>query len=217
MNIDFPSKEQLHLSCKDMPIFPLPSISLIPYTVLRLHVFETRYVEMLHDSMKSNRLMAIARLLDNQEEELLPNVDPIAGLGFVATIQELPEDRYLIVLIGVGRIQIFGEHQSQNLYRRVYGELMAEPQQGACVQFPEMKQLFIQLLMIHPKLSKDLQILLEEDIPPLHLINTVGHILIKSPEIRQKFLSSNQLSERCEYIISEITTLLIQTDVAFDA
>ena len=216
MKVDFPSKEELCLSCLDIPIFPLPNIALIPYTVLRLHVFEPRYIELLHDSMKSNRLMAITRLVDNWQKTSPPEVESIAGVGFIATIQDLPDNRYLIVLIGVGRIQITREHEQRKLYRRVEGEFMDEAN-GECSQFTEMKQLFVQLLMSRPQMNKDLHILLEEDIPMLHMINAVGHILIQDPKIRHQFLASSLLSERCDLIISQITTLLLETEVCFDA
>ena len=188
MKVDFPSKDELRLSCQDMPIFPLPNIALIPYTVLRLHVFETRYIELLHDSMKSNRLMAISRLVDNWQQKSPPDVEEIAGIGFVATIQDLPDNRYLIVLIGVGRIHIASEHEQYKLYRRVEGQLMDEAS-GDCPRFTEMRQLFVQLMMSRPQMNKDLQILLEDDIPMLHMINAVGHILIQDSTLRHQFLS----------------------------
>ena len=200
-----------------MPLFPLPNVSLIPFTVLRLHVFEPRYVQLVRDAMAGNRLMAIPKLSKGWEsEKATPKVDPIAGIGVVAQLQELKDDRYLIVLIGVGRLLILGEHRQQELYRRAYGELLNEPEEET-VRFEEMKELFIQLLMSSPQLSKELQPLLGDGIKPLHMVNAIGHILLQDPNVRNEFLCSNEISARCELLIAEITSLLLQKGGGFEA
>ena len=109
-----------------------------------------------------------------------------------------------------------GEHRQQDLYRRAYGELLSEPEEET-ERFEEMKELFIQLLMSSPQLSKELQPLLADGIKPLHMVNAVGHLLLQDPNIRNEFLCSNELSARCELLISEITSLLLQKGGGFEA
>ena len=214
--MSFPRPEELREACQDMPLFPLPNISLIPYTALRLHVFEPRYVRLLKDVMQSNQLMAIPCFSNGWEARTgRPNLEPIAGVGKVVQMKELPDNRYLIVLIGVGRLLILGEHEHRDLYRRAYGELILEPEDDT-EMFGEMRDLFVQLLMVNSELSDNLQPLLEEDIQPIHMCNALGNILLQESEKRQQFLCSETLKQRCEMVISEIMELLLHSEDGFD-
>ena len=215
--MSFPRPEELREACQDMPLFPLPNISLIPYTALRLHVFEPRYVRLLKDVMQSNQLMAIPCFSNGWEARTeRPNLEPVAGVGKVVQMKELPDNRYLIVLIGVGRLLILGEHEQRDLYRRAYGELILEPEDDT-EMFGEMRDLFVQLLLVNSELSDNLQPLLEEDIQPIHMCNALGNILLQESEKRQQFLCSETLKQRCEMVISEIMELLLHSEDGFDA
>ena len=215
--MSFPSPTELREACQDMPLFPLPNISLIPYTALRLHVFEPRYVQLLKDVMETNRLMAIPCFSNGWEaRSKRPDVEAVAGVGKVVQMKELPDNRYLIVLVGVGRLLILGEHEQQDLYRRAYGELLLEPEDET-EKFGEMRELFVQLLMTNSELSDNLQPLLEEGIRPVHMCNALGNILLQESERRQQFLCSETLGQRCEMVISEIVELLLHSEDGFDA
>jgi uncharacterized protein len=217
VKLDLPSQQEIEAACRDMPLFPLPDISLFPFTILRLHVFEPRYVQLLRDVLSSTKLMAIPSLSDGWEKQSeKPSIESIAGIGYVAQMQELPDDRYLILLIGVGRLLITGEHEQKEMYRRGYGQFLLE-RDDVRENFQQMKELFIQLLMKKPALSKEIQPLLEEGIKPMHMCNAVGHLLLRQPAIRQEFLCANTLEERCTLIIAEITEILLHNNFGYDA
>ena len=44
---------------KKLPVFPLSNFIIFPKTTVPLNIFETRYVEMINDSMKSNKLIGM--------------------------------------------------------------------------------------------------------------------------------------------------------------
>ena len=43
-------------------LFPLPNLVLFPHVMQPLHVFERRYVDLLHDAIEDDRLIAMALL-----------------------------------------------------------------------------------------------------------------------------------------------------------
>ena len=215
--MSLPTPQELQEACQDMPLFPLPNISLIPFTILRLHVFEPRYVQLLKDCMESNKLMAIPCFAKGWDEiESKPKLEPVSGVGLVAQMKELPDDRYLIILMGVGRILILGEHEQLDPYRRAYGELLLEPEEDTD-RYTIMRELFVQLLIKNPALSKNLRALLDEEIQPTHMCNALANIVIQDPDLRQQFLCAETLSERCELVILELTKLLLDNSEGFDS
>ena len=42
-----------------IPIFPLPNFILFPNTNVPLNIFEPRYIEMINDSMKTNKFIGM--------------------------------------------------------------------------------------------------------------------------------------------------------------
>ena len=43
----------------DIPIFPLDNVIMLPESFLPLNIFEKRYIEMIDDSMKGNRIIGM--------------------------------------------------------------------------------------------------------------------------------------------------------------
>ena len=44
---------------KILPVFPLSNFIIFPETTVPLNIFEARYVEMINDSMKKNKLIGL--------------------------------------------------------------------------------------------------------------------------------------------------------------
>ena len=53
----------------DIPIFPLPNVTFFPQTVLPLHVFEPRYVEMVANCLRGDKLMGVALLREGWQKD----------------------------------------------------------------------------------------------------------------------------------------------------
>ena len=43
----------------EVPIFPLSNFIIFPKTTVPLNIFEPRYIDMINDSMKSNKLIGM--------------------------------------------------------------------------------------------------------------------------------------------------------------
>ena len=46
-----------------IPVFPLSNFILFPKTTVPLNIFEPRYIDMINDSMKSNKMIGKAYLI----------------------------------------------------------------------------------------------------------------------------------------------------------
>ena len=53
---------------KIIPLFPLENVLLLPFGKLPLNIFEERYVNMVLDSLKSNRMIGIIQPKNNNNE-----------------------------------------------------------------------------------------------------------------------------------------------------
>tara|TARA_B100000795_G_scaffold269703_1_gene260008 strand:+ start:4020 stop:4667 length:648 start_codon:yes stop_codon:yes gene_type:complete len=103
---------------KQIAVFPLSNFIIFPKTAVPLNVFETRYVEMINDSMKSNKLIGMIQPKNsNNIDESTPMLHNVGCLGKITTFKETEGGRYLIELKGLIRFEIIKEIQSKKKYR----------------------------------------------------------------------------------------------------
>ena len=103
---------------KKLPVFPLSNFIIFPKTTVPLNIFETRYVEMINDSMKSNKLIGMIqpRVLNNQDD-FTPELYQVGCMGKITSFKETEDGRYLIDLKGIIRFRILEEINSNKKYR----------------------------------------------------------------------------------------------------
>ena len=103
---------------KKLPVFPLSNFIIFPKTTVPLNIFETRYVEMINDSMKSNKLIGMIqpKILSNQDD-FTPELYQVGCMGKITSFKETEDGRYLIDLKGIIRFRIMEEINSDKRYR----------------------------------------------------------------------------------------------------
>ena len=102
---------------KNLAVFPLSNFIIFPKTSVPLNIFEPRYIDMINDSMKSNKMIGIIQPRASNTEDSIPNLYDIGCLGKITTFQETEDGRYLIELKGIIRFQKIKEIETQNKYR----------------------------------------------------------------------------------------------------
>ena len=103
---------------KKIPVFPLSNFIIFPKTTIPLNIFETRYIEMINDSMSSNKLIGMIQPLNQNivgQEDI--NLHQVGCLGKIVSFKETEDNRYLIELKGLIRFQIMNEIKSKKKYR----------------------------------------------------------------------------------------------------
>lgn len=114
-----PSKSpSLDKALASLPIFPLRNVVLFPGTMLPLRVFEPRYRAMLADCLSSHRALAIAQLLEGQDEWGQPLIAAVAGGGIIVEHEPLVDGRSNIVVLGQKRLAL--EVQPPDFHRIPY-------------------------------------------------------------------------------------------------
>tara|TARA_B100000902_G_scaffold308702_1_gene297926 strand:- start:1340 stop:1987 length:648 start_codon:yes stop_codon:yes gene_type:complete len=104
---------------KIIPVFPLSNFIIFPKTTVPLNIFEPRYVEMINDSIKTNKLIGMIQpKISKQNENNAPMLHQIGCLGKMTSFNESDDGRYLIDLKGIIRFKISKEVKSDKLYRK---------------------------------------------------------------------------------------------------
>ena len=103
---------------KKLPVFPLSNFIIFPKTTVPLNIFEPRYVEMINDSMKSNKFIGMIQPKNlNQRNNINPDLHEIGCMGKITSFTESEDSRFLIELKGIIRFQITSEIDNDKKYR----------------------------------------------------------------------------------------------------
>ena len=101
---------------KEIPVFPLSNFIIFPKTTVPLNIFEPRYIEMVDDAMKGNRI--IGMIQPRKSNQTTPVLYKVGCAGKIVSFNETEDGRYLIVLGGISRFKIIEELETSKLYRK---------------------------------------------------------------------------------------------------
>ena len=101
---------------KILPIFPLSNFIIFPGTTVPLNIFETRYVEMINDSMKTNKFIGLIQPKKNNINSVL-DLHETGCMGKITGFKDTLDGRYLIELNGLVRFKITNEVKNDKSYR----------------------------------------------------------------------------------------------------
>ena len=102
---------------KVIPVFPLSNFIMFPNTSVPLNIFEPRYIEMINDSMKSEKLIGMIQPKKTDDKKIIPELHKVGCLGKISSFQETESGTFLIELKGIIRFSILNEIQSDKKYR----------------------------------------------------------------------------------------------------
>ena len=97
---------------KVIPVFPLSGVIYFPKTNLPLNIFEQRYLDLVNDVYKNNKLMGMVQSQRNKNQ-----VYKIGCLGKISDLKKSEDGRILINLTGITRFRIIEEIENKKLYR----------------------------------------------------------------------------------------------------
>ncbi len=97
---------------KIIPVFPLNGVIYFPKTNLPLNIFEKRYLDLVNDTFKKDKLMGMVQSQREGDE-----VYKVGCLGKISDLQKSEDGRILINLTGITRFEILEEIENNKLYR----------------------------------------------------------------------------------------------------
>ena len=140
---------------KIVPVFPLSNFIIFPKTTVPLNIFETRYIDMINDSMKSNKLIGMIQPKTSVNYKKIPDLHNVGCLGKITSFRETEDGRYLIELKGVLRFNKIKELNTHNKYRSLeinyenfYHDLDNEKKE---VKFSDLELIFKDLKTLFEK------------------------------------------------------------------
>jgi len=103
---------------KKISVFPLSNFIIFPKTTVPLSIFEPRYIEMINNSMKTNKLIGMIQPKIQKNMDMnLPELHEIGCLGKITSFKEKDDGTFLIDLKGISRFKIINEIKSNKEYR----------------------------------------------------------------------------------------------------
>ena len=99
-----------------IPVFPLSNFIIFPKTTVPLNIFEPRYIEMIDDAMKENRMIGMIQPKNSTQN--IPKLYNVGCVGKITSFNETEDGRYLILLSGISRFKIIKELETSKTYRK---------------------------------------------------------------------------------------------------
>ena len=194
---------------KIIPVFPLSNFIIFPDTTVPLNIFEPRYVEMINDSMKNNKLIGLIQPKNNNVNSIV-DLHETGCLGKIINFKNSLSGTCLIELNGLTRFKITKEIKNNKLYREC--EVNFEYYQNdLSTQKEELKFSDLELIF------KDLKSLFEKkgyiinwkSLEKQNLNETINALAMASPfslEEKQILLESKNLKIRKNKIAEILRT-----------
>ena len=121
-----------------IPVFPLSNAVFFPGTVLPLNIFEDRYIQLINDCVRGNRMFGMIQ--PKNKINKFPEVYSVGCLGKITSFNETSDKRFIISLSGIIRFKVIEEINTKKLYRSFkvdYSEFLVdlETEKSSVVNF----------------------------------------------------------------------------------
>jgi len=177
---------------KQIPIFPLSGVIYFPKTNLPLNIFEQRYLNLVNDAVRKDKLIGMIQSKKKNEE-----VYKVGCLGKIDDFQKSQDGRILINLTGLTRFEVLQEIDNTKLYR----EFRVNYEKFSMDLEPIKEKINIESLMKKAKTFFEKGGLLLNwkefaKLDEIQQINTLAMIAPVTNEEKQKLLESISLKEK---------------------
>jgi len=188
-----------------IPIFPLPNVVLFPNVFLPLHIFETRYRQMVDDALHGDRIIGMVLLRPGWEGDYegKPPVYPIGCAGVITHAERLSDGRFNIVLRGMEKFRITGE-QTDQPYRVADVEAIPERSVDADRLDIRAERRRLEALLVPQsdtpsRGARDTKV--PTSMPDEDLVNALAQYLEFEPVEKQALLERDGVLQRCQSLI----------------
>ena len=194
---------------KIIPIFPLSNFIIFPDTTVPLNIFEPRYVEMIDDSMKKNKLIGLIQPKNNNISSVI-DLHETGCMGKITNFKDSSDGRYLIELKGMVRFKVTKEIKNDKSYREC--EINFEDYQDDLnlqkeeIKFSDLELIFNDLKSLFKKKG---YIINWKSLEKQNLNETINALSMASPfslEEKQILLESQNLEIRKNKIAEILST-----------
>jgi uncharacterized protein len=201
-----------------VPVFPLAGALLLPRGQLPLNIFEPRYLAMIDDAMRGDKLIGMIQPDRGNSDKGVPELARIGTLGRITTWAESDDDRLLITLAGITRFNVIAEVTDSTPYRVVranYKDFADD-----LIYDPDAEQIDRDRLLATLKDFVEAQDLSIDwaDISEASdeaLVNGLSMLSPYGPDEKQALLEVREIGERAELLIA-LTEMFLRRDSGAD-
>ena len=191
-----------------IPIFPLSGVIYFPKTNLPLNIFEPRYLNLVNDAIRKDKLMGMIQSRRKSQE-----VYTVGCLGEITDCQKSKDGRIFINLTGLTRFEVLDETKNSKLYR----EFKVNYKKFDLDLKPIREEVNINSIMEKAKIFFEKNGLLLnwrefEKLDKSQKINTLAMIAPITNEEKQKLLESVSLKEKIATLGNIVNFYLHEVD-----
>ena len=197
-----------------LPVLPLSNFIFFPNTSVPLNIFEQRYIEMINDSLKKNRMLGLVqpKYKKKKIKSNNPELYSIGCAGKITSFNETDDNRIILVLNGISRFKILEELPNEKLYRRCkvnFDQFKDDLNKNERkIEFSDLELLFKDLKSFFQKKNYELDWKTLEKQNLDQVINSICMIAPFSLEEKQILLESKKIIDR-KFKLKEILNTYI--------
>ena len=205
---------------KKISVFPLSNFIIFPNTSIPLNIFEPRYIEMVNDSMKTDRIIGIIQ--PKKQKDGIPQLYNVGCAGKITSFNETEDGRYLIVINGISRFKILKEINNNKPYRECeisFDEYIEDTKENYNeIKFTDLELIFKNLKTLFKKKG---YLINWKELEKQSLDQTLNALVMASPfslEEKQALLETININKRKielekilnTYVVDEFSNKTIQ-------
>ena len=187
-----------------IPIFPLPDVVLFPSVFLPLHIFESRYRQMLADALRGDRIIGMVLIRGERDDiEEPPPVHAVGCAGLISHSEALRDGRSNIILRGFQRFRIVGEEHDR-AYRRAQVAPLSETGSDATAHELSQTRTKLEALLAGRLETATGEVMVPNNMGNEDLVNTLAQYLNLEPVEKQALLEFDDLARRSQALVELI-------------
>ena len=205
---------------KIISVFPLSNFIIFPNTSVPLNIFEPRYIEMIDNSMKTDRI--IGMIQPKKQKDGIPQLYNVGCAGKITNFNETEDGRYLIVINGISRFKILKEINNNKPYRECeisFDEYIEDTKENYNeIKFTDLELIFKNLKTLFKKKGYSIN---WKELETQSLDQTLNALVMASPfslEEKQALLETININKRKielekilnTYVVDEFSNKTIQ-------
>jgi Lon protease-like protein len=187
----------------EIPLFPLPEVSLFPNVSRPFIIFEPRYRTMIADALEGDRIIGMVALRPGFEKDYegRPPIYEVGCAGRIQQYEKLPDGRYLILLRGLTTFRIASEDQRKP-YRLAHVEAVPELLKSEELgQLSTLRERLTQLLYVSLPLGAEPP---DPDLDDALFVNVTAQNLRMAEADRQALLERNSVLDRARALVERL-------------
>ncbi len=188
-------------------LFPLSDLVMFPNNLLPLHIFESRYCEMLEDATRGDQLIAMATLMPGFEDEYYTRapIAPVVCIGRVTDYDKTAQGTYNLMLLGLRRAEVENEIEPVRSFRRAQVKLLDGPELESGQAAQQIgQQLADRLQILLPSAKKLVKHFFDGELSLASLTDVMAFHLPLPTQLKLELLAERNVRARANTLLANL-------------